>query len=203
MRPNSFVLTAATWLLLALALTACCSTAPAPPPLVSSDGVEIQKILTEVQQALEVTAIRLKDFSMPALESVTLTLQASVVRDLGGKINLLIISFGHSVQRETTQELTLTLTPPKGDQKGLVAPKATLSDQLVDAIVGAVQGVQKARDGKPPLELQGLETSLSFVVEKDTSGKGDFAIQPVTVSLGADFKDKAVQKLKLVFKAKK
>ena len=203
MKKYLFVAAAVACLVFALASTACGTTAPTPPPLVSNDGVEVQNILTEVQKALDVSAIKLKDLPVPPLESVTLTLQASVAREVGGKINLLIIAFGHSVQSETTQELVLTLAPPKSERMALAPPTATLSGQLVDAIVGAVNGVQKAREGQPPLELQTLETSLSFVVEKDTSGKGEFTIQPVTVSLGANFKDKAVQKLRLVFKAKK
>ncbi len=203
MTSNRILVTTVVCLCFALASTGCGTTAPMSPSLVSSDGVEVQSILTEVQKALDVSAIRLKDLPVPPLESVTLTLQASVARDLGGKIGCLIIAFGHSVQSETTQEMVLTLTPPRPGQRAVAPPTATLSEQLVDAIVGAVKGVQTAREGQPPLELQSFETSLSFVVEKDTSGKGDFTIQPVTVSLGADFKDKAVQKLRLVFKAKK
>ncbi len=204
MTPNRFVATAVACLILALAPTACCTTSPQSQTVVSADGVEIQNILTEVQKALEVSAEKLKGTPMPPLDSVTLTLAASAAQQTGGKISLFFIAFGRSVQREATQELVLTLTPPKAERMALAPPKKTLAEQLVDAIVGAVKGVQAARaDKETPLELQTLEVSLAFVVEKDTSPGGSFTIQPVTLSFGADFKDKAVQKLRLVFKAKK
>jgi hypothetical protein len=136
---------------------------------------------------------------MPPLESVTLTLQASAIRQIGGKISLFFISFGHAVQRETTQELTIILEPPKPVRLATPLPPS-LADQLVDAIVAAVDGVQQARGGSPPLQMKTLEIVVSFVVEKDTTGKFDFTLQPVTAGLGGDMKDKAVQKLKLTFK---
>ncbi len=180
---------------------AACSCAPPPgQPPVSADGVEVKKVLVEVQKALKASAGKLST-QMPDLESVTLTLQASVTKDVGGKISLFFISFGHSVQREATQELTLTLTPPK-IERAIAPPPPTLADQLVDAIVGAVNGVQDARQGDPPLQLKTLEVVVSFVVERDTSGKAEFTIQPVTFNLGGDLKDKAVQRLRLLFKSK-
>ena len=201
MTPRGLYVVLVCSLLLAGAPTACSTAAPTPPPVVSADGVEIKKVLVEVQKALKSSAGRLST-RMPDLDSVTLTLQASVVKDLGGKISFFFISFGHSVQREATQELTVTLTPPK-IEKSLAPPPPTLAEQLVDAIVGAINGVQDARDGDPPLQMKSLELVVSFVVVKDTSGKGEFTIQPVTISLGGELKDKAVQKLKLVFKEKK
>jgi len=187
-------------LLLAAAPSGCSTTAPTPPPVVSTDGVEIKTVLLEVQKALDACAARL-DTRMPPLDSVTLTLQASVAKETGGKIGLFFIAFGHSVQREATQELTVVLTPPK-IVKSFTPPPPTLADQLVAAIVGAVNGVQEARDGKPPLEMKSLELVVSFVVEKDTDAKAGYTIQPVTANLGADFKEKAVQKLRLVFKGR-
>ncbi|MFI5179785.1 MAG: trypco2 family protein [Thermoanaerobaculia bacterium] len=190
-------------LLLAGSPTACSSMDSKPTPVVSSDGVEVQKILEEVQQALEASAPELKKSHLPPLDSVTLTLQASAVREVDGKINLWILSFGHSVQKEAVQELILTLTPPDPEKKMLGPTKPTLAAQLVEAILGAARGVENADSGNLPLKLQSLEASVAFVVVKDTSAGGSFAIQPVTLSLGGDFKDKAVQKLRLVFKEKK
>jgi len=187
---------------LALVTSSCTTTAPQPTQLVSSDGVEIRAILTEVQKALDASAAELKDDSLPPLDSVTLTLQASVARELGGKVNVLIVAFGASVQAETTQELVLTLAPPK-PPKAIAPPLPTFSEQLVQAIVGGVRGVKSASHGHPPLELQSLEATVSFTVEKSATVGGSFTIQPVTVGLSGDMKNKAVQKLRLAFKSKK
>lgn len=191
-----------TCLSVALVTPSCTTTTLPPAPLVSSDSVEIRAILTEVRKALDAGAAELKDDSLPPLDSVTLTLQASVARDLGGKVNVLIVAFGASIQAETTQELVLTLAPPK-PPKAIASPLPTFSDQLVQAIVGGIRGVKNASHRNPPLELQSLETSVSFTVEKGATGSASFQIQPVTVGLSGDLKDKAVQKIRLVFKAKK
>ncbi len=197
MTSNRLVSSPAACLALTLSLTACSTTEPPPTP---ANSARIEAVLKEVQAALNLSAAKLNT-RMPPLDSVTLTLQASAVRGADGKISLLFIAFGHSIQRETTQELTVVLEPPKPAR--LMAPPApSLADQLVDAVVGAVEGVQQARSGSPPLEMKSLEIVVGFVVEKDTSGKFDFTIQPVTAGLGGDMKDKAVQKLRLAFRSK-
>ena len=61
------------------------SLAQAPSPG-QPRGMEIQSILTEVQRALETSSKEIKGLGMPPLESVTLTLQATATREVGGKI---------------------------------------------------------------------------------------------------------------------
>jgi hypothetical protein len=92
--------------------------------------------------------------------------------------------------------MVLTLKPVKA-----AGPSAqTLADGLEDAIVDAAEGVKDAVTGTPPLALQTFRASVSFVVIEDASGGADFTIEPVTIELKGNLKNKAIHKIDLTFK---
>ena len=160
--------------------------------------VVIEEVLSEVQKALQEAQPHISDPNFPPLESVVLTLQTAITIGFGGVVKWLIFSFGMSWQKEQSQEMVLTLTPPRVS----ALEKGELAMQLAKAIVAAAEGVKKAKDGTPPLDLNAFNAIVSFVVTLDGSAKAGFDLKPVTLELSGNLKKKALHKIELRFKKK-
>lgn len=164
-------------------------------------GVVIDQLLKQVQIGLAKAQTDLQSEGMPPLESVTLNLTAEVNKSIGGKITLLIWSFGHKWEKSRSQEIEVTLKPPEAT-KGIAKAEPTVADQLVEAIESAAKGVQAARnDPSVPLVTSSLKVVLSFVVKGDTSAGADgkFEIIPVTANLSGNLAKSALQKITVVY----
>lgn len=169
-------------------------------PLDSGQGVLIDQLLTEIQTALANVQKDLKFENMPPLKSVTLDLVVEAKREVGPKVNLYVITFGKKWERDRSQEIEVTLTPPSPNLPLKAAQGPSVSEELVSAIEDAAKGVQKARDNKDvPLDASGLKVVLSFVVKGDTSGGVKFQIVPITVDLTGDLAHSATQKITVLF----
>jgi hypothetical protein len=163
----------------------------------SANGVVIADVLKQVQRALRIVADRTAGKGLPPLAAVTLTLQTVVVTAGGAKFKFLVFSFGRTWEKERSHDLVLTLAPPRA-RRGRTTRE--LADELADAIVEAAMGVKDGLAGSPPLALNALKVSVSFVVTKDASGGAAFTIEPVTFDLKGDLKTKAIHKVELSFK---
>lgn len=161
-------------------------------------GVAIDSVLNEIQRGLTQAQVEIADNKLPPLESVTVTLQTEYVKKGGPKVKLFIISFGQTWEKQSSNELTLVLKPPKKATEA-VGTHEGLSDQLVDAIVSAASGVQAAKDRKPPLLLDSMKAEFGFVVNTNTSGGIKFEIVPVTAELSGELSKKAVHKITVNF----
>lgn len=159
-------------------------------------GPVIAKVLSEVQRAVQNAQLRTAGSDFPQLDAVTITLQTVIVKAGGFKISFLVFSFGKTWEQERSHEMVLTLKPTKAG----VASARTLADGLEDAIVDAAEGVKDALTGTPPLSLQTFKASVSFVVIDDVSGGASFTIEPVTIDLKGNLKNKAIHKIDLTFK---
>ena len=164
---------------------------------VDKKPVVIEKLLSEVQKALEDAQSRIADPSFPKLESVILTLQTVITAAVTGKIKWLIFSFGMGWEKERSQELVLTLLPPPAARRA-----ESFASNLADAIVEAAEGVRNAEAGTPPLSLDRLNVIVAFVVTVQGSAGATFEIQPVTLELSGNLKKKALHKVELRFKKK-
>jgi len=156
----------------------------------------IASVLSEVQRAVQNAQIRTAGSNFPQLDAVTITLQTVIVKAGGFKIKFLVFSFGKTWQQERSHELVLTLKPAKP----AAASVRTLAGGLEDAIVDAAEGVKDALTGTPPLALQAFKASVSFVVIEDASGGASFTIEPITLELKGNLKNKAIHKIDLTFK---
>jgi type II secretory pathway pseudopilin PulG len=163
-----------------------------------TQGVLIDQLLKQVQSALARAQTDLRHENIPPLQSVTLDLTAEVKKEVGGTINLFIVTFGHKWEKSRSQEIEVTLKPPAPSQ--LISKGPSVSDELVKAIESAARGVQAARaNGQVPLVASGLKVVLSFVVTGDTSVGAKFQIVPVTVDLSGDLANSAIQKITVVY----
>lgn len=156
----------------------------------------IAGVLTQVRRALQSAADQTAGMGLPPLASATVTLQTVIVTAGGAKFKFLVFSFGKTWEKERAHELVLTLAPQK-PQGGM---KLELADELADAIVEAARGAQIGLAGNPPLSLNALKVTVSFVVNDDTSAGADFTLEPVKFEFKANLKTKAIHKVELSFK---
>ena len=177
--------------------TAGSSCRPVPPT--DENALTVEVLLDKVHQALKMSEPCLSGLSLP-LKSATLTLQTVATQRVGGGIQLWVVSVGSSVQQEATQELTLTLipTPPA---KGISTTRSAvpLEEQLAQAVCSATAALKTQPNQSPSLTAKALQASVSFVVERSSDGKVGLTIRPVTASLSGELKNKAVQKVTLLF----
>lgn len=183
---------------------AALSCVPAIPLHAQADsetlGVPVEDLLTQIQTALAQVQKDLAFEKIPPLKSVTLDLQAAATVQAGPKINLYIFSFGKKWEKDRSQQIQITLTPPSPQTPLRSAKGPSLSQELVALIESAARGVQRARDNKDvPLEASGLTAVFTFVIKGDTSGEAKFQIVPVTVDLSGDLTKTATHKITVVF----
>lgn len=167
-----------------------------------SDGnaVTIKRVLVEIQKGLTRAQTEIFALGMPPLESVTLTLQTEYTRSVEGGINLYIFTFGQKWEQGRSQVVELKLVPPPADTPRELASKPGLSEHLVQAIVSAAKGVQKARITDPPLEVEQLKAEFTFVVMTKTKGGLEFEIVPVGAEIKGSLENKALQKITVTFR---
>jgi hypothetical protein len=161
-----------------------------------ASGVPFDEVLSSVQQTL----IKIRDVtetdSLPALQSVELDVRASLVREGGGAVKVVILELGTHASAETTQEIKLTLAPPRPGDRSEVARSVA---PLADAIIEAARAARKAATRDPPLHLAKLEATIAFAIEKDASGSGGFRLLPITVDLGGKVQQSDIQRIALTF----
>jgi hypothetical protein len=165
----------------------------------AADAVTIQEVLTEVQRGLAEAQQQLAAGKIPPLDSVVLNLQTEYNVQGGPRFKLLIFTFGKTWERQRSNELVITLKPPKPSTEAQITATPSLASQLVAAIVAAAQGIRDAETGTPPLQLTGLKAEFRFVVKESTSAGAKFEILPVSANLDADWSKKAVHTITVTF----
>ena len=166
---------------------------------VTANGVAIDAVLDEIQKGLVDAQSRIANLHVPPLSSVALTLQTQYDAKGGPKFKLFVISFGATWERQTSNELDITLKPPPPHAAVQMGKTQGLSEQLVNAIVAVAEGVKNAPSRQPPITLDNLKVEIQFVITTDVSGGGQFAILPVSAELSGDLSKKAVHKVSVVF----
>lgn len=162
----------------------------------NQEVVAVQDVISQVKKALGEAQTTLAGKNLFRIKTVTLTLQTVATKKIGGTLKLWVITFGHEIQQETTQQIVIQLGRPGTPKAGL---QSTVGEELVKAIVTASEGVKNAEVGPFPLQAQKLSIDLSFVITRDTTAGGSFQITPVTLELKGDFKKQATHKIALEF----
>jgi hypothetical protein len=185
-----------------LIVTALCSSLAhaqkKPTPNPAQNVVALGDVISQVKTALADVQTELASGALPVLKSVKLTLQTVATTKGGAKIKLWVISFGHTWERDKSQEVDIELTPPKPGNAKTISSES-LTQELEDAIISAAQGVKDASSGPIPLKLTGLSVQLSFTVKGDTSAGATVEIMPITADFSGDLSKTAVQKLTVTF----
>ena len=185
---------------IALPMLSGCTLTEAPPVV----GTPLDSVLKEVQGGLQRAQDTLAASSLPQLQSVQLTLHTQVRKDTTGKITILVINVGGSQGVSASQDLVLTLIPPKpGAMRPLVAAPTTVADSIVELIKEAAQAAENAR--KPPFPLQAKTVTLefAFTVTDSLDGGLKFNLGSVSADAGGSTKNGSQQKITITFAAPK
>jgi hypothetical protein len=166
-----------------------------------ASGTSLESVLVEVQGALQSAQDVLAASSLPPLQSVQLTLHTQAEKDATGKVKVLFIGFGGGPGTSASQEVVLTLVPPKPkpEARPAFAPAPTAAGTIVGFIQAAAQAVRAAEGGKPPLEARSLTLDLTFTVTQSASGGLQFDFGPVTASVAGDTRNSSEQRIKITF----
>jgi hypothetical protein len=160
-------------------------------------------VLLEVQGALQEAQDVLAASSLPPLQSVQLTLHTQAERDATGKARVLLMSFGGGPGASASQELVLTMIPPKPKAEAGVQPlfvrPPTAAASIVAFIRAAAEAVRTAENGKPPLEAKTLTLDLAFTVTQALGGELQFDLGVVSANVGGDVKNSSEQRIKITF----
>lgn len=173
---------------LLMTLTGCVSTPPAP------QTVEIDKVLEQVKQALVNIQNEVAAPDLPPLKKVTLSLQTVATKELDATVKLWVITAGGTWEKDQAQEITITLEPPpEGGAKKVSA--LSLTEDLENAIISAVQGVKKAGVGQVHLGFSQLDVQIKFTVKATGKGGVNVLLSPVSPSATGTLSSTAVQTL--------
>ena len=165
-------------------------------------GIELDTLLTSIQEALvEVQVSAYKD-SLPCLSSVDLALTTAFTKKGGGKISLFVFTAGMTANKQEIHQLDLKLTPPNYLAPKSTATEDTLSSSLAAAIITAAKGTALAATRKPKLELSKLVATVKFVIEKGGEAGVKFIISPITIDLGGAATKASTQSIVLTFDGK-
>ncbi|HVU17529.1 MAG TPA: trypco2 family protein [Candidatus Didemnitutus sp.] len=181
--------------MLAALLGGCVTTSPPGPA--EDRSVAIEDVIVQVQRALADTQDMLAARKFPPLKEVRLTLQTVASHKTGGSLKLWVLAAGASVERTATQQIVLSLVPPKAREIQGAAP--ALPDELEHAIRSAVEGVEKARTGPVPLVTNSLDVEINFVVKRSADGGLSLAVAPVSAGLDGGVGAAVTQTVKVSF----
>lgn len=169
-----------------------------PPRSDDRQVVAIQSVITEIRDALIRVQKTLRNEKYPPLKAVTLTLQTTAARQVGGKIKLFVITLGKKLDKQYSQELAIQLTPPHPNSPSNVGVNE-ITASLETAIVSAVEGAKSAGNRELPLQFTGLEVNIAFSVKNDSAGGATFQLIPISADLSAEISNGAVQRLRITF----
>ena len=180
-------------------LSSCCT----PPPASSgSQAVAIEAVIDQVKQALGDVQNDLATADLPALSEVSLTLQTVATKQGGASVKLWVITLGGTVEKDSTQQIDIVLTPPKAGGSRNVSAGSVVQG-LETAIMSVAEGVKKARGQPHPLVLSKLDVQLSFTVKANAKGDAIVEILPLGPGLSGSLSKSATQTLKVSFASEK
>lgn len=183
----------------AFSLVSCATCVAQDPSTIR--GASLDGVLKEVQGGLQRAQDVLEASSLPKLQTVQLTLHTQAVKDATGKIKILFVTFGGGKGASSSQELALTLEPPK-PRTGFrpeFAPTPSAADSIVELIKEAAKAVKIAESGTPPLEAKALTLDLVFTVTETLGGGIQFNVGGVGADVSGDLKSSSEQKIKITF----
>lgn len=170
-----------------------------------SQGATVQAVIEQVKAALsdaqnELAHRNLTNF--PPLKQVDLALQTVFTKKVGSTFKFWIISIGGAWEKDRSQELDISLTPPNAGNPHQISTES-LTQSLVGAIVSAAEGVSGAGQGAIPLKTATVVVKISFTVKADANGGlSTPQLSPITADVSGDLSKTAVQTLTLTFNNK-
>lgn len=165
----------------------------------SAEDVPVEDLLVEMKRALLIVEESAEEDALPPLKTATLNVSTVQKKVTGGKINLLIISFGKKKTSELKTDLSIVLgPPPKGSGSEVSSPQ--ISQLIADAILAAGRAIKEAEKGSPALVAKEVTAKVKFGVSKDSEGGLKIEFAPVTVEGSGSSNSGNVHEIVLTYK---
>jgi len=184
-----------------LSLTLACATSSSTPAAsggTDREGAELTAVMTSIREAI-VEAQTHDVPGFPPLKSITLKLQTTVSRSVGGEIRYLVFSIGSTSGVDTASTLELEMRPPASRTAETLLPAASLKDTLAKAIHLAKIGVLEASKGDLPLVMKKIDIDLKFAVQVEGSAGGGVKLLPLGIEGTGRISKEKVQSVTLTF----
>jgi len=187
---------------LMLSLTLACasssSTSTSPSGGADREGAELTAVMASIREAI-VEAQTHDVPGFPPLKSITLKLQTTVSRSVGGEIRYLVFSIASTSGVDTVSTLELEMRPPASRAAETLLPAASLKETLAKAIHLAKIGVLEASKGESPLLMRKIDIDLKFAVQVEGSAGGGVKLLPLGLEGTGRISKEKVQSVTLTF----
>jgi hypothetical protein len=175
-----------------------CATTATKSAASADDGAELAAVIDTVREAIvEAQTNNVPGF--PPLKSISIKLQTTVSRSIGGGVRFLVFSLGSSLGADTASTLELDMRPPQTRETETLLPAASLKQALAQAIHLAKIGVVKASKGTPPLVMKTVSIDLKFAVAVEGSAGANVKIVPIGLEGTGRISREKVQTVSLTF----
>ncbi|WKN46529.1 trypco2 family protein [Tunicatimonas pelagia] len=186
---------------LLMSLVLLFSLAPSLSIAQEEDDIPLDLVVSEIQKGLMIVQTELAEESIPQLKSVEMTFQTTKSIKKGGKVKILVFSFGKEWSSEKSHKVKIKLVPPKPFSKDEISSEKNVAKDLSDLIINTSRAIQDMESGEPPLELSEFTTELNFVTVRGTNGGVgvEFDIIPVTVEASGNLENKAIHTISVTY----
>jgi hypothetical protein len=171
------------------------------PPGNDQGGVELNLVVKAIEDALkESQAHAVAGF--PDLTSVSVTLQNTVSKEIGGKVKVLVFNAGGGGRTDKATSMTFSMKPPPKERQVSVSSfkPADIKNILSREIASAQAGFLEARNAATYLQTNKVEIEVAFSVEKKGEGGIDTGeLLPVGVQVGGAVTKKTGNKITLTY----
>lgn len=166
------------------------------------DKVELSLVVKAIEDALtESSQHPVTNF--PRLKSVTVSVNTTVSKNLGGKLTLYVFNIGAAGTIDNTSSLTFQLKPPPPPPPG-VKPQAVNPEDIKDALVKQIQaaklGFVATTNASSLLKTNDVQLEIGFAVTKELSGGVDTGkILPIGIGVNGKYSSKSANSIKMEF----
>jgi len=188
-------------LCLMLALAPCAFAKSLPKPGVD-DKVELSLVVKAIDEALTESGQH-PVTNFPRLKSVTVSVNTTVSKNLGGKLTLYVFNIGAAGTVDNSASLTFQLKPPPPPPPGF-KPQAVNPEDIKNALVRQIQvaklGFVATTNASSLLQTKNVQLEIGFAVTKEISGGVDTGkILPIGIGASGKYSSKSANTIKLEF----
>jgi hypothetical protein len=198
MRVSSFVIC---FTLLFVLAPSCALANKLPKPGVD-DKVELSLVVKAIDEALTESA-QYPVTNFPRLKSVTVSVNTTVSKNVGGKLTLYVFNVGAAGTIDNTASLTFQLKPPPPPKPG-IKPQSVNPEDIKNALVKQIQaaklGFVATTSASSLLKTNDVQLEIGFAVTKEISGGVDTGkILPIGIGASGKYSSKSTNSIKLDF----
>jgi hypothetical protein len=137
---------------------------------------------------------------LPKISSASLDFKTATATTTGFSLSVFIFKIGASVEKDTTNDVTFTYSPPKPQPPtGFAKPiPPSMFAQLINEIEAASQAAQ-AQSTMLNLPLSKVQVQVAFGIKYDGQGSVSVPIQFVTLGPSIDHNKNNTQTITLTF----